>query len=109
MSGHYIETETFTRTGQTINNNWYLTPCGDGCADVSRGGRAMLVNGQWTMDLTGTAVCGDGTKVQNANDVHYVWDPTTLAGTDRVTNRFAVCGYSKPESFTNTFQLRKAP
>jgi hypothetical protein len=34
MSGHYIRTET-TLDGRSLTEDWYFTPCGDGCADVS--------------------------------------------------------------------------
>jgi hypothetical protein len=34
MSGHNIETVTDPSSGQSITNDWYFTPCGDGCASV---------------------------------------------------------------------------
>jgi hypothetical protein len=109
MSGHYIETET-TTTGQTTTTDWNFTPCGDGCANLSIGGRTgqvWLVNGQWTGDLIGMVVCGDGTKVLNASSNHYTWDPNTLAGTNQVTETRATCGDSAPRSYTNTIQLSR--
>jgi hypothetical protein len=113
MSGHYIETSTEPQSGRSTTSDWYFTPCGDGCADMSNpatggGSRTMLVNGQWTMDTTGATVCPDGTKVPNAQTVHYTWDPSTLAGTARITEKVATCGASAPESWTNNIQLRQA-
>jgi hypothetical protein len=113
MSGHYVVTETPPGTGQTTTNDWYFTPCGDGCADVQVGGapygQARLVNGQWTLDGPGATVCPDGTKVPNAHVEQFTWDPSTLAGTARITENFATCGTSAPESWTNNLQLRQAP
>ena len=116
MSGHYVGTETNPRTGQTLTADWYFTPCGDGCASVAIGGtgaaplQARLVNGQWTMDTTDSAArCPDGTQVPNAEAGHWTWDPNTLAGTVQFTDKFAVCGFSAPISYTNNIQLRQAP
>jgi hypothetical protein len=68
MSGHYIRTDT-SSTGQTVDSDWYFTPCGDGCASLAftPGGpakaQAQLVSGQWTMDVADTpAACSDGSK-----------------------------------------------
>lgn len=56
---HYTETQInpnsmqpFTVHGQPVVNQWYFTPCGDGCASAARTpggdvlGQANLVNGQ---------------------------------------------------------------
>jgi hypothetical protein len=115
MSGHYIETVTDPDSGQTATSDWYFTPCGGGCAEASfySGGenlvsQATLVDGQWTMDADSNAVCADHSVVPKANSVHYTWDPNTLAGTLKATNKFAICGYSAPISFSNSIQFRQA-
>ena len=57
MSGHYLRIETDPQTGQSETDDWYATPCGDGCASLADtpGGPALsqarLVNGQWTLDF----------------------------------------------------------
>ena len=63
-------------SGQSITNDWYFTPCGDGCASVvSNGsplGQTRLVNGQWVMDVDGyPAGCADGSTVPNAATAHF--------------------------------------
>jgi hypothetical protein len=112
MSGHYIETET-APTGLSTTNDWYVTPCGDGCAfvDIIAIGmfQARLVNGQWTMDTTGNAVCGDGSQVPNALSDHYAWDPNTLAGIVQLSNNVPACGYPPGKGITADIQLRQAP
>jgi hypothetical protein len=112
MSGHYIETRT-AENAQPITSDWYVTPCGDGCASVvSNGvalGQAQLVNGQWTMDATISASCADGTQVPSALSAHYTWDPNTLAGTTQYTSKVPVCGWSAGYQYTNNIQLRQAP
>jgi hypothetical protein len=113
MSGHYIKTETDT-TGQSTTDDFYFTPCGDGCASVADtlGGQpfaqARVVNGKWTMDFTQDATCPDGSDVPNVESAHFTWDPKTLAGTDHYTDKRAVCGDAEPGSDTNTVQFRKA-
>jgi hypothetical protein len=112
MSGHYIATDTVSSGGQSITSDWYFTPCGDGCANVSIGttgtSQARLVNNQWTLDTDHTTVCPDGSKVSRAGTAHYTWDPNTLAGTDQITEKIATCGATTPESWTNNLQLRRA-
>jgi len=112
MSGHYIEIETGA-AGQSTTNDWYVTPCGDGCASINSNGgpvgQARLVNGQWTMDVTGMAACPDGTRVPNAFSDHYTWDPNTLAGTVRITNTAGACGKPAGDSGTVNMQVRQAP
>jgi serine/threonine protein kinase len=107
MSGHYIETDTAT-WGQVTTNDWYFTPCGDGCADAGFG-RARLVSGQWTMDAISDALCGDGsTRVPSAIASHFVWDPNTLAGTEAITVKVAECGRAPGTTWTDNIQLRQA-
>ena len=114
MSGHYIETET-AASGRSTTDNWYFAPCGDGCASVARKGakafgRAQLVGGQWTLDVTGeTAMCQDGTQVPNALSAHYTWDPSTLAGTVQTTADAPECGDPAGYQATDNIQLRQAP
>src|SRR6516225_329301 len=87
MSGHYIKSTRYpTGGGHTLTEDWFFTPCGDGCADMSSpaaggGAREMLVNGQWTIDRVSDVVCKDGTTEGLAANTHYTWDPNTLAGT----------------------------
>ena len=93
-NAHYIGTQINPKTGQPftveghpVTNDWYFTPCGDGCASAARSpggpplGQANLVNGQWVMDTTDGAECPDGTSVPDAIAAHRTWDPNTLAGT----------------------------
>ena len=115
LSGHYINTETNPQTGQSSTSDWYITPCGDGCASVAvnnpgdPGWQARLVNGQWTMDTTSTAICVDGTQVANAESGHYTWDANALAGRHQVTINVPACGNPAGVQFTNNFQLKQAP
>ena len=116
MSGHYIRIETDPQTGQSETDDWYATPCGDGCASLAStpGGpaisQARLVNGQWTLDSAiHTLNCPDGTVTPNAVSAHYTWDPNTLAGTVQLSANLPACGYPPGKSMTNTLQLRQAP
>jgi len=113
MSGHYIDTE-ISPSGKSGINEWYFTPCGDGCASVVNianwiQSQARLVNGQWTMDTTGDAVCADGSVVPKALSDHYTWDPNTLAGTVQLSANVPACGYPLRETMTNDIQFRQAP
>jgi hypothetical protein len=114
MSGHYIKTITGpTGGGHTVAEDWFFTPCGDGCADMwspaaGGGARAMLVDGQWTMDSISDVVCNDGTTEGNAANTHYTWDPNTLAGTVQVIQKQGVCDHAR-QSYTLSVQLTKAP
>jgi hypothetical protein len=116
LSGHYIETET-TPHGYQSTSDWYITPCGDGCAAVATTptgqpwGQAHLANGQWSMESHDDADCvGGGTStVRNALTSHITWDPVTLAGTNREITTEAACGQPAGFEETNTLQLRKAP
>jgi hypothetical protein len=116
MSGHYVRTQTETRSGRSDTTDWYFTSCGGGCASIAGtpGGQpfaqARVVNGQWTVDTTGEAsLCPDGSSVPNAESTHYTWDPNTLAGTAQITIKVPACGYSAGFNWTNSLQLRQAP
>ena len=115
MSGHYIRTETDPQTGESVTDDWYATPCGNGCTSIAAtpGGPALsqarLVNGQWTLaSAVHTLGCPDGTVVPNAFSNHYAWDPKTLAGTVAVTYNVDACGSPAGATGTNHMQLRKA-
>ena len=121
MSGHYIETGTdpstgqpFTSGGQPVTNDWYFTPCGDGCASaaVTPGGQALgqagLVNGQWTLDTIDEVSCHDGSSVPSALSNHRTWDPDTLAGTLQETYKVPACGRPAEYSSNLNIQLRQA-
>ena len=115
LSGHYVRTETGAQSGQSITDDWYATPCGDGCASLAStpGGpaqsQARLVNGQWTMDSTVSALrCPDGTVVANAVSARYTWDPNTLAGTVQVTYNVPACGHPAGYQTTNNVQIKQA-
>lgn len=109
MSGHYIATFTAS-TGQSTTNDWYFTPCGDGCAQLTRPvtAQARFVNGRWTVDSTADATCPDGTSVPHALTAHDTWDPNTLAGTDQITHNLAACGNPAAHQATNKLQLKQA-
>jgi hypothetical protein len=116
MSGHYIRTETNPQTGQSENDDWYATPCGDGCVSLASapGGpvisRARLVNGQWVLDsAVHTLNCPDGTVVPDAVSAHYMWDPNSLAGTVQVTYNVPACGNPAGYQSTNFVQISPAP
>ena len=115
MSGHYIRTETEPQTGQSVTDDWYATPCGDGCASLANtpGGPALsqawLVIGQWTMDTVDDTLCSDNSRVPDAIAAHYAWDPNTLAGTIQNTDNVSACGDPVGFKWTNTLQLRQAP
>jgi hypothetical protein len=110
MNGHYIRTVTNAK-GQAVTNDWYFTPCGDGCAQLTTPptAQAQLVNGQWTMDLVSDAVCPDGSTVPAARGAHYMWDPNTLAGTVQITVNVPACGEAVGQIGTAKLQLRQAP
>ena len=115
LSGHYIRTETERQTGQSVTDDWYATPCGDGCASLAStpGGpaqsQARLVNGQWIVDTTGAPLrCPDGSVV-NAVSAHYTLDPNTLAGTVLLTYEVPACGNPAGYQTTNNVQVKQAP
>jgi hypothetical protein len=112
LSGHYTETE-IGPGGPSTTNDWYFTPCGDGCASaVVNGtpeGQAKLVDGQWNIDTVGATTCADGTHFDNAISTHRAWDANTLAGTAQETLNVAACGQPVGYSYTNNIQLRQVP
>ena len=115
MSGHYLRIESDPQTGQSETDDWYATPCGDGCASLALtpGGpvisQARLVNGQWTLDSAiHTLNCPDGTVVPNAVSAHYTWDPDTLAGTVQLTSNVPACGIPAGYQTINDVQIRQA-
>ena len=116
MNGHYIRTETNPETGHSQTDDWYISPCGDGCAsvgirpDAPAPSQARLVNGQWNLDSAVHAtICQDGTVVPNAVSAHYTWDANTLAGTVKVTYNVPACGNPAGHTQTNNVQLTQAP
>jgi hypothetical protein len=114
MSGHYTATITDV-DGQAVTNDWYVTPCGDGCASLASApgaqpfGQAQLAGGQWTMDTVDDDDCSDGTTVPSAIAAHYVWDANTLAGTIQDSLKVPACGQPVGFRFTNTIQVQQAP
>lgn len=114
MSGHYTATITDV-DGQAVTNDWYVTPCGDGCASLASApgaqpfGQAQLANGQWTMDTVDNDDCSDGTTVPSAIVAHYAWDANTLAGTVQDSLKVPACGQPVGFRFTNTLQVHQAP
>jgi hypothetical protein len=117
--GHYISTQINPKTGQPftieghpVTNNWYFSPCGDGCASAAHTpggppvGQANLVNGQWVLDTTDVAECPDGTSVPNAIAGRRTWDPNTLAGTVQTTGIQPACGF--PPGVTETANIQLA-
>ena len=116
MSGHYIRIETDPQTGQSETDDWYATPCGDGCASLAStpGGpaisQARLVNGQWTLDSAiHTLNCPDGTVVPNAVSAHYTWDPNTLAGTVQLASNGSACGIQRGTNAPTTSKSGRHP
>jgi hypothetical protein len=116
LSGHYVRTETGAQNGQSITDDWYATPCGDGCASLAStpGGpvqsQARLDNGQWIVDTTGATLrCPDGTVVPNAVSAHYTLDQNSLAGTVLLTYQVPACGNPAGNQITNNVQVRQAP
>jgi len=104
LNGHYIETETYP-DGHQADRDWYITPCGDGCASIADFGQANLVHGKWTLDGSGGVSCEEGGDVPNAIAVHYSWDPDTLAGTVVITNNVQACRNPAGYHETNKMQL----
>ena len=122
MNGHYISTQINPKTmqplmieGHPVTNDWYFTPCGDGCATAARTpggkslGQANLVNGQWTLDTTDGADCPDGTSVPDVVSAHRSWDPNTLAGTISTDGKKPACGFPAGDPEQANIQLQLAP
>jgi hypothetical protein len=121
-NGHYTETQInpktmqpFTVHGQPVVNQWFFSPCGDGCASAARElggqplGQANLVNGQWVLDTTDGAECPDGTSVPDAIAAHRTWDPNTLAGTIQLSGNKPACNFPPRDPETADMQLQPAP
>jgi hypothetical protein len=121
-NAHYTETQInpktmqpFTVHGQPVVNQWFFSPCGDGCATAARAaggqslGDAHLVNGQWVLDTTDGAECPDGSNVPDAIAAHRTWDPNTLAGTVLTTGKEGACGFPAGDPETADIQLQLAP
>lgn len=117
MDGHYIETEPKA----DLSNDWYFTPCGDGCASVAsspvgsgqpplNSGQARLVDGQWTLDQpVASILCSGGRVIPNAASAHYTWDANTLAGTVQKTLEVQGCSNPAGYQYSANIQLRQAP
>jgi hypothetical protein len=121
-NAHYTETQINPKTnrpfkvhGHDVVNDWYFSPCGDGCASAARTpgeqplGQANLVNGQWVLDTTDGAECPDGTSVPDAIAAHRTWDPNTLAGTVQTTGKEGTCGFPAGDPETADIQLALVP
>jgi|SRR5271156_721622 len=116
MSGHYLRTETNPQTGQALTNDWYATPCGDGCASLASTpdgpviSQARVVNGQWTLTSAVHALtCPDDTVVPDAGSAQYTWDPNTMRGTVQITYNLPACGNPAGYQTTNDVFLLQAP
>jgi hypothetical protein len=109
LDGHYLETETYP-DGTSVGppDNWFITPCGDGCASIKDRGQANLVDGQWTLDGKGPVSCEEGGGAPDAIAFHYSWDPNTLDGTVKITNNVAACGNPQGYQETNKLHLELA-
>jgi hypothetical protein len=121
-NAHYTETQINPKTnrpykvhGHDVVNQWFFSPCGDGCASAARQpggqplGQANLVNGQWVLDTTDGAECPDGTDVPDAIAARRTWDPNTLAGTVQTTGKEGACGFPAGEPETADIQLALVP
>jgi hypothetical protein len=109
LNGHYIETETYPDGHQDPPSDWYITPCGDGCADIQHLGRAHLDGNTWTLDGKGGVSCEQGGDVHDAINFHYTWDANTLDGNVQITNNVAACGNPAGYQETNQLHLTPAP
>jgi hypothetical protein len=113
FSGHYNVIDT-SSGGVAITFTYDVTPCGDGCVEISTEGgaplTAHLINGQWQWDETDNPmVCDDGTRIPAASDSHNAIDATTLRGTSLVTWKKAGCGENNVgKTFTHTLVLTKS-
>jgi hypothetical protein len=121
-NAHYIGTQIDPKTGQPlivegqpVHNDWYFSPCGDGCASAAHSpggppvGQANLVNGQWVLETTDAAECPDGTVVPNAVHGRRSWDPNTLVETIQTTGLVPACGNPAGVTKTVNGQLALAP
>jgi hypothetical protein len=122
-TGHYTESQTDPSTGSTIQvngqpliNDWYFSPCGDGCASAAHvlggptlGQAQLLANGQWTLNTTDDIDCADGTHISDALAAHRTWDPNSLAGTVQTTEDVSACGVPAGNTTNFNIQLQPAP
>jgi hypothetical protein len=109
LDGHYIETETYPDNHQSPPADWFISPCGDGCATIQHLGTAHLVDGQWTLDGKGGVSCEQGGDTPDAISLHYTWDPNTLDGIAGITNNVAACGNPQGYQETNKLHLELVP
>lgn len=113
MSGHYTWTTT-TSGGWSMSGDYYVTPCGDGCASIATTpggpaiGQARVVDGQWTMDGSWPVRCADGSPGPR-EPYHDTWDPNTLEGTSTYIYNVPACGHPQGYSQTIHLQLRQVP
>lgn len=107
LNGHYIETETYPDGHQDPPSDWYISPCGDGCANIQHLGQAHLDGNTWTLDGKGGVSCEQGGDVHDAINFHYTWDANTLDGTVQITNNVAACG--NPQGYQESNHLHLAP
>jgi hypothetical protein len=107
LNGHYIETETYPDGHQDPPSDWYISPCGDGCAQIQHLGQAHLNGNQWTLDGRGGVTCEDGGDVHDAISYHYAWDANTMDGSVQITNNVAACG--NPQGYQENNKLHLAP
>jgi hypothetical protein len=120
--GHYIGTQIDPKTGQPltveghlVQNHWYFSSCGDGCASAAHTlgeppvGQAHLVNGEWVLETTDAAECPDGTVVPDAIHGRRSWDPNTLVETIQTTGILPACGNPAGATKTVNGQLALAP
>jgi hypothetical protein len=115
MSGHYTVTYT-DPDGKTHTEDYYFTPCGDGCASAANApnaepfANAYLDNGRWKLVNPSVGwTCDDGSEVQDAATEVDTWDAITLVGKAHMTDKFANCGDPEPESIDYNTTFKKSP
>ena len=103
MSGQYDAVFTAPE-GNTNHVQWFFTPCGAGCENVSvtrpappgvpEGLQAHLVGGKWQVtNPHDSAACPSGEKpTPGIFSSVETWDPNTLQGTARHTLNQPACG-----------------
>ena len=85
-------------------------PCEDLKPTTPRSGDAKLYGSSWTLDwdIPNGVRCGDG-SLRGPLHEHYVWDATTLKGTDTSSFAAGLCSSTAPaSSSTGPFSLVKA-
>ncbi len=109
LSGAYTLTWDLSQAAQVKNkevrtDQWTVTPCGAGCADVAMGGgqtgQMHLVNGRWEMsrDMTLMNCNAGGPDVT----VFTSLDAATLQGFQRNTNHCANVTFEGPASLARS-------